>query len=310
MLYPEIRVKDKKDIHVFLRTQPYSADTMRNYRLHLEKLHRWLLHQKIEFKDMIGDDFLGYLEEKTTWGAHYKRQALSAAKAYAREKYGNEHSIMSLRVKRPPTKMQRTLTVEEISQVLDSIDLDKILGIRNYATLCLMVDTGLRATEICRLEIQDVDLDKCTLQVQQKGGGYRMAAFTAYTCDFLLDWLTMRESYAKIGVKAVFVAVIGDSAGNPMTRSGLKSNFRHLARRAGVKHFSPHALRRTMATIMVGVNKAPNRIAQISGGWKDGKQVETYTKALGIESTRQFLAMHAVKTSLDNTPRDGEHEGL
>ena len=293
-MYPEIRMEDLKKVYEFLRTRGYSKDTINNYRRHLERFHRWLTREGGELSELDASEFMNYLDEQTTWGYSQKRQALSAVKAFVRYSIGPDHPVLRLRVKRARPKLQRTLTADEVKQVLASIDLDKVTGIRNYAMVALMVDTGLRASEVCRLAIKDISLEQCLFQVLIKGGRYELAVFTPFTRDYLAWWLEVREGYVKPGVDTVFIGIRGGAAGQPMTRSGLKTNFMLLAKKAEVEHFSPHALRRTMATLMIGENQAPNRIAQISGRWQDGRQVEHYSRALGIEEVRPFLAMNAI----------------
>lgn len=299
-MYPQIRMNDKENIRSFLITQKYRPDTISTYRRHLELLHRWLAHKNLSLEHLTPEQFLDFLDEHD-WGKARRRQSLCALRAFVGKKYGSQHPIMELQLPRSQVKTQRTLTVDEVKKVLDSISLDNGKGARNYALVCLMIDTGLRASEVCRLEVRDLFLDKLSLQVEQKGGTFRMAAFTPYTRDFLEDWLTIREVYAR-DTRAVFVGVNGSTPGKQMTRHGLRANFRRMAKKAGVDHFSPHSLRRTMATIMIGVNHAPNRITQISGGWSSSDMVDRYTRALGIDETRPFLAMHAVMNEARPVP--------
>lgn len=292
-MYPEIRMKELKQILSFLRTQPYSPQTVDNYRRHLERLHRFLLARELDIGDLTQEDFIDFLEEQN-WGQNFRRQSLYAAKAFLRHYYGPDHPVMSMSIPRTRSRTLRTLNSEEIKKVLDSLDLDKITGVRNYAIICLMVDTGLRASEVCRLKILDLSTEKGTLQVRIKGGDFATALFSRYTAAYLEDWLTLRLDYVKTGVQEVFIGVRGSTAGYKMTRSGLKSNFRRIARNAGVEHFSPHALRRAMATIMIGEQNVSTRIVQMAGRWKDSRQVEHYSRALSVERVRPHLTMQHI----------------
>lgn len=153
------------------------------------------------------------------------------------------------------------------------------MGLRNLALVSLLVDSGLRAAEICRLQVENVDLKLGLLVVVMKGGDEDIACFGETTAKRLEEWLGVQV--AADGIETVFVSVGGITPRQPLTTSGLRNILRRLGEKAGVKGVSPHAFRRAFACISTEAG-APSRVVQAIGGWNDIRMVERYTKALRV----------------------------
>ena len=74
---------------------------------------------------------------------------------------------------RPPKPREKEIEIlsddEEIERIFASINPDTVLGARNLAIFSLVLDTGLRLTEVVTLKHQDVHLDKRYVKVLGKG---------------------------------------------------------------------------------------------------------------------------------------------
>ena len=75
-------------------------------------------------------------------------------------------------------KVIEILTAEEIDKVLSSMNPDTVLGARNIAMVTLIPDTGLRRSEVIRLDPADVHLEDWYLMLG-KGNKERVVAFGA-----------------------------------------------------------------------------------------------------------------------------------
>lgn len=143
--------------------------------------------------------------------------------------------------------------------------------------LALMVETGIRESEVCRLELDHINLEGQHFDVLAKGRKWREGVFSKITAVYLDIWIAARKSYAAPGCPCLFVSVNGKTKGKGMTPGGLRANFRKFGDRANIGKLSPHDLRRTMATLLIQ-NSAPTRLVQILGGWADIRMVERYTR--------------------------------
>lgn len=223
----------------------------------------------------------------SNWSNATRYSASAALKKFFRYKYGGNHPICQLKIKRLDPGVQRTLQKNELMDVLAAIDTTSVKGIRDLAIISLMVDTGLRASELCNLEIDRLDLVNQSLSVIVKGGAWAEKLFFDYSTNCIVNWLNIRQEIAKPNVKNVFVSVGGKTPGTKITISALRYLSNTLSKITGLRHFSPHTFRRTFATLATE-NGAPSRVVQVAGGWKSIRMVERYTQALKKEAIKPF----------------------
>jgi site-specific recombinase XerD len=138
-----------------------------------------------------------------------------------------------------------------LPESLDPVDVSMFLADlgshRDRAIALAMVLGGLRAGEVRRLLLADVDQGRRQLRVVGKGGRERIvpadAAFFAELAAYLA-----RERPAGLGTPECFVVLRGPTAGRPLTEAGLRSTFRYHRQRSGALRVRPHRLRHTYGT--------------------------------------------------------------
>lgn len=64
----------------------------------------------------------------------------------------------------------RAISADQVRELLDSIDQNTAIGLRDYAILLLLARLGFRACEIFYLELEGINWDAATLTVRTKGG--------------------------------------------------------------------------------------------------------------------------------------------
>ncbi len=178
---------------------------------------------------------------------------------------GKKSVALGLSVRRVKSRKQRSLTFEQLGAVLASCDTSAPLGKRNVALVALMVDTGLRASEVCRLRLVDLDLAGHCFRVVIKGGEEEAGIFTPETAALLATWLAVRGECA---LATVFTSVAAGKVAHSLTPCGLRCVFRNLGASAGLTKFSPHDLRRTFATLATE-RGVPSRLVQEGGRWSN-----------------------------------------
>ena len=117
---------------------------------------------------------------------------------------------------------------------------------RDEAILLVLLDTGLRASELCSALARDLDVEGRRLGVLGKGGK-RRSVFFGRTCTKAL-WAYLREE-PRAPDGPLFLSDRGGRAGDGLTRSGLGQLLERLGRAAGVEavRVSPHTCRHTFA---------------------------------------------------------------
>lgn len=117
---------------------------------------------------------------------------------------------------------------------------------RNMAILLLLLDSGLRATELCNLKMNDLDVEVRRCYVLGKGNKHRSVFFGRNTAKALWQYLRAERREPD---DFVFYGDRGRKAKEPLTRNGLLQLVGRLGHMAGVKavRCSPHSLRHTYA---------------------------------------------------------------
>lgn len=178
---------------------------------------------------------------------------------------------------------QRTLTEEEVTAVLETCDTSSAFGVRDLAIFMVLWDSGLRASELCRLEVARVKVAERVFHVVAKGyrgrRRERQGGFSEETANQLLHWLALRSRFALPQTTTVFCSLAGKSPGKPLTRRGLQDICAGAAERATVAHFSPHAFRRGMATDSLEAG-CPDEVLRRFMGWRTSKMLGVYTRAM------------------------------
>jgi integrase len=267
----------------FLSSFPYAASTKRTYT-------DILSHFAVEVSNpqtITAGELLAWIN-KPTWGTSRQCVALAAAQKYIAWKYGHVHPALSAKLKRSTGKPQRALGPETALELLASFDPHTAKGARDLAICAVALDTGLRVSELCRLQQAYVDTEKCNLQVIVKGGQWEAAVFTPETAAHIEHWKRFRENLNARG--ALFI--------NTYTGAGLKPNglgniVKTWGQKIGIK-LSPHDLRRSFAVLSTE-NGAPERVLMAGGRWSSSQMVNRYTRTLKLEAMRKYLPMSKLK---------------
>jgi integrase/recombinase XerD len=117
---------------------------------------------------------------------------------------------------------------------------------RDAAIVIFLLDTGIRASELCGLTMNDVDLDNRSCKILGKGGKKRTLYFGAGAGRALWQYLCEDK---RTKDEAVFLSDRGTHAGEHLTRSGLRQLIERLGKVANIQvtRCSPHTFRHTFA---------------------------------------------------------------
>ncbi len=271
----------------------WSPGTVATYRWHLARWLRWLAEHGAAD---VGSFTRRLLREWSAglagqWAPATRKGAVTAVKAFvgwlADEDLVSGELLKGLKVPNVPRKVQRTLTADEVQALLRTCEtpaergigeeVARLAAVRNAAIVALLYDSLIRASELCGLRIEDLDMERGICIVRcGKGGKGRRAPFGVDTRTLLRAWLDVRPA---VDHDRLFFGLNGLTPGAPLTASGLRLILRRLGERAGVAGVSPHAFRRGGA-VAATLNGAPGRLVQLWAGWADMKMLETYTRAL------------------------------
>lgn len=131
-------------------------------------------------------------------------------------------------------------TDEEMARILHAAANGRH-GLRDYALVMFLADTGARNSEVCALTVADVDLSARTALIRcGKGGKARTVAFGRETAQAIFKYL--RKEIREDG-EPLFMGERGEG----FTRGALTHLLRRIGLRAGVKGVHPHRFRHDCA---------------------------------------------------------------
>ena len=220
-----------------------------------------------------------YLAYLTTRG--FSRSTIgrksAAVRAYARflrRRGAIEHSVAGqLRSPRGPRRLPRVPRASEAETILETAAaLGEPTSRRDLAVLELLYGAGLRVSECCGLDIDDVNLRRRTVTVLGKGAKTRRLPLGDSAADAVRDYLRQgRDQLLSEPTPAMFVNARG-------RRLGPRDVRRILARYplADGRSLNPHALRHAFATHLLE-GGADLRVVQELLGHADVGTTQVYT---------------------------------
>jgi site-specific recombinase XerD len=159
-----------------------------------------------------------------------------------KEGYTKENRLERLKKPKAPKKLIDPLAEAEIAVLLSSIDAHTSWGARNTTIVLLMLDTGLRFTELLTLDMKDLHLEESYVKVMGKGQKERIVPFGSSAQNALMKYIYHFRA-DPTGGNQVFLNLDG----SPMPQTGLKLMFQRLAESSGVRRLHTHLLRQTFA---------------------------------------------------------------
>lgn len=271
-----------KTVEDFLASHPYAESTIRTYKNILARL---VAEQTPAAMTAI--DLVNFVRKKE-WGNSRQCVALAASQKYIGWKYGQTHPALQARIKRVAGKPQRALDGVTALKLLASFDTYKAKGSRDLAICALTLDTGLRASELCRLLISNTDIEHRTLQVIVKGGKWAAAVYSEPTAEYIRHWLLYRKTANGPGY--LFTNIFN---GKGLSNKGLGNIVKHWGEKIGIK-LSPHDLRRSFATLATELMGAPERVLMEGGRWSNSAMISRYTRTLKLEAMRKYLPVNGL----------------
>jgi integrase/recombinase XerD len=171
--------------------------------------------------------------------------------------------------------LPRYLNREEVEKLLSAPPLDKPTGVRDKAMIELLYATGLRVSELCRLELSAIEREVGVLKVIGKGNKQRVVPFGDPAGQALDRYRNEARPRLLKGRASKYVFVT--ARGRAMTRQTFWTLLRRHGRSVGIfRRLTPHVVRHSFATHLVE-GGADLRSVQIMLGHADISTTQVYT---------------------------------
>ena len=147
--------------------------------------------------------------------------------------------------------LPKYLSIEEVDKLLD-ISLNNAFDYRNKAILEMMYATGLRASEVINLELQNIDLVNKVVNVYGKGKKERIVPLSNISINYLDIYINNYRSELFVKGNNPKDILFLNNHGLKMTRQGLYKIIGKIAKEKNInKEITPHVLRHSFATHMI-----------------------------------------------------------
>lgn len=296
----------RKEIEAYLealRVRRYASATVRAHTLALTIFERFLVTQGVDDVRAVTRETLRDFQTELT------RRNNSTATVHVRiialrrffEHLEKTDAILvnptvGLKLPTLPDRLPKTvLTPGEARALLDAPDTQTKKGIRDKAILEIFYSTGIRAGEMARLTVFDVDYKNGFVRVTRgKGAKDRVVPLGKKACDYVREYLQRaRSEWSKENrdERALWISAIQPH--RPMSQQAIDIVVRDCARRAGItRNVRPHVLRHTCATHLVA-NGANLAYVQRLLGHRSLSTTQRYTR----------VAIPEVKATFKKHPR-------
>ena len=170
-------------------------------------------------------------------------------------------SASTLVIRSPqPSRLPIGASRDEVAALLAGCDRSTRVGLRDYAVLLLLARLGLRAIEVARLRLDDIDWHHGEILVHGKGNREERLPLPAEVGEAVVAYL-QEERPAGVGFREVFAAARAPR--RPLTREAVGGIVERACDRAGLARFGAHRLRHTLGEQMVAAAVALEGIGQV-----------------------------------------------
>ena len=147
---------------------------------------------------------------------------------------------------RKEKKVPSFLSQSDAEGLMDLPSGDKPIYIRNKAILELLYGTGIRASELCQLDVSSINMPRGTVMVKGKGGKERILPLGEMVLLALENYMKARKKLNKDREENAFF--LNKNGGRLSTRSLQRIVNSYIKQVANLTRSSPHTLRHTFAT--------------------------------------------------------------
>ena len=219
---------------------------------------------------------------------HRHISSLSSFYEYlVREEIVKENYFTDLETPKTPKRLPKIVREKEIKMLFDVCDLENKLGYRNYCILGCLYGCGLRVSELCNMEIKDIDFNERLIRIHGKGSKDRDVIMYEGLDSMLKHYIStfrveLLYNSKDVNNRHVFL----NKNGTTLTRVGVRKILDKLVSDCGeAYHISPHMLRHSFASSMLN-NGADIRSVQELLGHESLSTTQIYTH-VGIEAMKK-----------------------
>jgi integrase/recombinase XerD len=272
------------DFQMYLQIERgLSKNSIENYILDIQTFQKFLEIEKInisplECEEEIIKQFI--YETAKALSPYTQARRISGLRSFFDylifEKYITSNPTDLIETPKLGRKLPDVLSIEEIELLIDHLDLQHPQGHRNRAILETLYGSGLRVSELIKLNLSNLFFKESLIQVTGKGNKQRLVPMGIIAKKYLNIYIEEVRKNQKIHSEFKDVLFLNRN-GKGLTRQMIFTLIRTLAIKAGIKKkIGPHTFRHSFATHLLE-NEADLRSIQILMGHESITTTEMYT---------------------------------
>jgi integrase len=192
--------------------------------------------------------------------------------------------LIGLKPPKVDVKIVDALTADDLQALFRACAGREFRDLRDVAVCRLLAETGLRAGELLRLTLDDVDVRRGIAIIRKsKTGRPRVVPFGPQTGQALDRYMRVRRSHRLANTPALW---LGDNSRGTIAYHGLRDAILRRAELAGLRGFHLHRLRHTAATRWLAAGGSENGAMTVMG-WRTRQMLDRYTAAAASDRAAQ-----------------------
>lgn len=270
-----------------------SKNSFESYQRDLAKLSNWSEKNSLDIVNLTRQDLREFLIDLATENLSPTsvNRLISAMRGFYKFLQFDRHITKSpaedLQSQQTTAYLPKFLNQDEIDKLLAVPDVSGEIGLRDRAILETMYACGLRVSEVCSLQISDIELDAGILTCKGKGNKTRKVPMGKSAVEWLKSYLAKRRKKESIENQTLFVSVYGRS----VSRQDIFNLVKEYGTKIGRDDISPHTLRHSFATHLVQ-NSADIRSVQQMLGHADISTTQIYTHITDQHLRKTYEKFH------------------
>lgn len=284
-----VTLQELVDLYKSVKESVLSPHTMRDYSLTFRRLLEYLPGDK-RVVEITQDDIRSFLTtipggKKNHKNAHI---GLSALWTFAvKQNHTHENIVRLVEIAKPEKRAIIPFSRDEVDRMLKTTRIWGRNHLRNEAILLTLVDTGIRASELCGLKLSDIEGGY--LRVMGKGSKERRVPISPIAMEKLLLYIEGTPARKRNA------PVFWSESGVQLDRNALRLMIYRIGDEAHVKNAHPHKFRHTFALNYLLNGGDPYTLQMILGH----STMDMVKRYLNLTS-REVSAVHSRASPLKN----------
>ncbi|MCK9996490.1 MAG: site-specific tyrosine recombinase XerD [Candidatus Krumholzibacteria bacterium] len=265
-------------------------------RFDLARLRRWAEAEGISAPISLRDNHLRsfLMESAGELGPSSRARLLSTLRSFFKfllaENLISVDPTTTLIAPRRGRKLPAVLTLNQVERLIETVDGARPADLRDRSILEILYGCGCRVSELCGLDVTDLDRSEATLLLRGKGRKQRLVPIGEPALEAV--GLYLRAGRSDLTGKSPDAALFLNQRGGRLSRVSVWNLIKKSGAAAGLpESLSPHTLRHTYATHLLE-GGADLRVVQELLGHADIGTTEIYTHIDRAWLTEAWLGAH------------------